>query len=122
MGSYYPKYQRGKTTSTSQKSEIPRTSSRKKYQEVRKLPVIYEVKWVDATTTGGAEWMEKSEMLAAAKAKLPVMNTVGYLVYEDDYQYSLVSTLGPAESSQVHKIPKCMILSVEKLYGTGQEI
>jgi len=66
--------------------------------------------------------MEKSEMMAAAKAKLPIMNTVGYLVYEDDDQYAVVSTLGPSESSQVHKIPKCMVLSVERLHGTGQKI
>lgn len=73
------------------------------------------VRWVDAQTTGGAEWMEKSEMQAAAKTKLPLMNTVGYLIYEDETQYALVSTLGPAESSQVHKIPKCMVVCSELL-------
>jgi hypothetical protein len=69
------------------------------------------IRWVDAQTTGGAEWMEKAEMLSAAKTRLPLMNTVGYLVYEDGTQYAIVSTLGPAESSQVHKIPKCMVIT-----------
>ena len=105
-------------TSTSGKSATRNTSSAKKYSEVKKLPDVIEIQWVDAQTTGGAEWMELSEMKSAAKSKLPVMNTVGYLVYEDDLQYALVATLGPAESSQVHKIPKCMILSV-KQHGRG---
>ena len=74
-----------------------------------------QIKWIDAQTTGGAEWMEHSEMTAAAKGKLPVMNTIGYVVHEDEVQYAVVSTLGPAESSQVHKIPKCMVLSVIEL-------
>jgi len=97
------------------KSVNQSTSLAKLYVEKKKLPSMYQIRWVDAQTTGGAEWMEQSEMLAAAKAKLPVMNTVGYLVCEDEVQYAVVSTLGPAESSQVHKIPKCMILSVTEL-------
>lgn len=78
------------------------------------------IEWIDAQTTGGAEWLEKSEMMSAAKSKLPVMCTVGYVIHEDEYQYAVVSTLGPAEGSQVHKIPKCMVLNVEE-YGTRQE-
>ena len=77
-----------------------------------------EITWVDAQTTGGAEWMDLTEMKSAAKTKLPVMNTIGYLVYEDDLQYALVATMGPGESSQVHKIPKCMVLTVTE-HGRG---
>ena len=87
-------------------------TSSAEYVTVKKLPDIILITWVDAQTTGGAEWLEKSEMNKAAKEKLPIMNTVGYLVYEDDKQYAVVSTLGPAESSQVHKIPKCMVVTV----------
>ncbi len=101
-------------TLTSHKSLSQNTSSAKQYSEVKKLPSIVEIRWVDAQTTGGAEWMDKSEMMSASKSKLPVMNSVGYLVHQDDLQYAIVSTLGPAESSQVHKIPKCMVLSVKE--------
>lgn len=75
------------------------------------------IEWVDAQTTGGSEWLDKSEMQQAAKTKLPLMNTVGFLVHEDEYQYSIVACLGPEESSQVHKIPKCMVLSARELNG-----
>lgn len=101
------------------KSVNQNTSSAKLYVEKKKLPVVKHIRWVDAQTTGGAEWMEQSETSSAAKAKLPVMNTIGYLVYEDDVQYAVVSTLGPAESSQVHKIPKCMVLSCVELVASS---
>jgi hypothetical protein len=87
-----------------------------KYTEAKKLPVIMLLRWVDAQTTGGDGWMDKTEMRTAAKAKLPVMNSIGYIIYEDAFQYAIVSTLGPNESSQVTKIPKCMILSAVE-YG-----
>tara|TARA_R100001015_G_C4630242_1_gene191732 strand:+ start:636 stop:869 length:234 start_codon:yes stop_codon:yes gene_type:complete len=75
------------------------------------------IEWIDAQTTGGSEWLDKDETRSAARAKLPVMNTVGYLVHEDDYQYAVVACVGPAEFSQVHKIPKCMVLGARELDG-----
>jgi len=75
------------------------------------------IEWVDAQTTGGSEWLDLQDVKQAAKTKLPAMNTVGYLIHEDQQQYCLVSCLGPAEASQVHKIPKCMVLSTRELDG-----
>ena len=101
---------------TSEKSGSPSTSSARKYNEDKKLPVVMLIRWVDAQTSGGDGWIDKTEMRAIAKAKLPVMNTVGYVVGDDDLQYAIVSTLGPNESSNVTKIPKCMVLSAVE-YG-----
>ena len=75
------------------------------------------LEWIDAQTTGGSEWRDPDETKQAAKAKLPVMNTVGYVIHEDEYQCALVACVGPAEYSQVHKIPKCMVIGVRELDG-----
>lgn len=89
-----------------------------RFTSIKKVPAIVIIQWVDAQTNGGAEWLSHEEMLAAAKEKLPLMHSVGYLVFEDDDQYCVTSTLGPNESSQVHKIPKRMVVSVKK-HGRG---
>jgi hypothetical protein len=94
-----------------------RNTSSAKYNVVKKLPKVMYIEWVDAQTIGGSEWLDQDEMKQAAKSSLPVMNTVGYLIYEDERQYGLVAVLGPSESSQVHKIPKCMVLSIRELDG-----
>jgi hypothetical protein len=78
---------------------------------------MYRIDWIDAQTIGGAGWMEPEEVSSACKAQLPRIITVGFLVYEDTMQYCLVSCVGPAELSQVHKIPKCMVVSKKELHG-----
>lgn len=95
-------------TLTSMKSLNHNTSS------VKYSTIIYLV-WVDAQTIGGSEWMELSETKRYCKSKLPIMHTVGFLVHEDSDQYVVASTVGPAETSQIHKIPKCMVMKSERL-------
>jgi len=95
-------------TLTSMKSLSQSTSS-------VNLPSIIHLSWVDAQTIGGAEWMDKNDAKKFGKSKLPIMNTVGFLIHEDDTQYVLASTVGPVETSQIHKIPKCMVTSKKKL-------
>jgi hypothetical protein len=90
-------------------------SSRKKYAYRKVKPTIVELEWVDACTVGGSEWLEKEDTMTAAKSKLPCMYTIGYIVFENDDQISLVSVIGPAESSQVHKIPKSMIINERRI-------
>lgn len=53
--------------------------------------------------------MDRNDAKKFGKSKLPIMNTVGFLIHEDDTQYVLASTVGPVETSQIHKIPKCMV-------------
>lgn len=72
--------------------------------------------WVDAQTIGGPEWMEISDSKEMAKLDLPTMNSVGFLLHEDANQYVLSCTVGPNETSQIHKIPKCMVLSFRHLH------
>lgn len=54
--------------------------------------------------------MDKSEAKKLSKTKLPVMATSGFLIHEDETQYVIASTVGPVETSQIHKIPKCMVI------------
>lgn len=106
-------------TSTSKKSSSPPTSSAKSYLVRKgKKPDIIEVHWVDAQTSGGTEWLDNDEMKAAARAKLPCMYSVGYMIHEDENQIAIVSMLGPNESSQVHKIPKAMIV-MQRIINDG---
>ena len=106
-------------TSTSKMSSTRNTSLDKSYIYRKKKPPVVELHWVDAQTSGGSEWMEYDETKSVAKSKLPCMFAVGYLVHEDDTQVAIVSMLGPNESSQVHKIPKSMIIMRRSIDGSG---
>jgi len=92
---------------TSMKSLSQSTSS----VDSLKLKVV-TIHWVDAQTIGGAEWMEKKEACKLSKLKLPTMATSGFLIHEDETQYVIASTVGPVETSQIHKIPKCMVTDI----------
>jgi len=50
-----------------------------------------------------------------AKSPLPIMLTVGYVLWEDDDMISVVNTIGPDQSSQVNKIPKKMVYKIEEI-------
>lgn len=82
------------------------------------FPNIVCVTWVDAETIGGPEWLDKPDAQKQAKEPLPVMVTIGFLIYESEDQVALSSTIGPNEMAQINKIPKRMILNLEEYrYG-----
>ena len=70
---------------------------------------IVEVVWVDAEEIGEVGWNDLSDMLRASVKPCPVMTTVGYVAYESDEHISLLSTLGPNQSSRLDKIPKAWV-------------
>lgn len=80
-----------------------------------KILQLVKILWVDACTIGGAEWLDKDKAKAHAKEPLPYMITVGFVLYSDSDQMAVTNTIGPEETSQVNKIPKRMIISVETL-------
>lgn len=74
-----------------------------------------EITWIDAETVGDANWMTMDESNDIAKSPLPIMLTVGYVLWEDDDMISVVNTIGPDQSSQVNKIPKKMVYKIEEI-------
>lgn len=80
-----------------------------------KIPRLVKVTWIDALTVGGSGWLGKDESKVSAKEPLPMMLTVGFILHQDEEQISLTSTIGPNETAQVNKIPKCMITKIEEI-------
>lgn len=80
-------------------------SRRKKYP----YPLV-EVYWIDAETDSG--WEHPGEK----NPTVPIVVTVGFLVYEDDRLISIASTTGDdrAHNSRI-QIPKGMITAMKVL-------
>ena len=80
--------------------------------------VVALVTWVDAASHGGPGWVELIDAHEFAQASSPLMKTIGYVLYYDpepDGWISMTDTLGDEECSNIHKIPSCMIRSMEML-------
>lgn len=80
-----------------------------------KVPKLVKILWVDAYTIGGEDWIEKDTAKSYAKEPLPHMLTVGFVLFMDNEQVAVTSTIGPGETAQVNKIPKRMIIKMETL-------
>lgn len=80
-----------------------------------KIPKLVKILWVDAYTIGGEDWIEKDVAKSYAKEPLPHMLTVGFVLFTDNEQVAVTSTIGPGETAQVNKIPKRMIIKMETL-------
>jgi hypothetical protein len=71
---------------------------------------VETIKWVDASSHGGPGWVTHEDAETFALEKLPIMSTVGFVIYETDSYMVLTDTVGEEECSSIHKIPKVMIL------------
>jgi len=76
---------------------------------------LVEVVWVDAEELGEVGWNNLKSQLRDAKKPCPVMKSVGYLVYQNDDQVSLLSTVGKDLASTLEKIPTGFIVEINKL-------
>ncbi len=76
---------------------------------------IVEVVWLDAEEKGEVGWNDKKEILRYAKKPCPTMKSVGYLIYEGENHYALLSSVGPDECSTLEKIPKSFVLEFNEL-------
>ena len=69
------------------------------------------VEWVDAESDGGPGWQDPEDMIEYAKRPLPVMKTVGMLVWEDNEKVVITDSKGPGSMGGVTKIPRAWIRS-----------
>jgi hypothetical protein len=76
---------------------------------------IVQIKWTDAVTSAEAGWTEKAEGDVIAREQIPIMSTVGYLIFEGDGWYSLTDSVGDNEYGQITKIPKSMVISIKEI-------
>jgi hypothetical protein len=77
--------------------------------------IIVEIRWQDAETYGDNGWTPMEEAKTNAEKAPPVMNSVGYLMYEDHNYIAITDSIGPEETGHITKIPKGMILSRSNL-------
>ncbi len=72
------------------------------------------VRWRDAETYGGPEWVESEDVNTYVKKEGPIMTTIGFLLYEcpgESGHICMTDTYGDSETSSIHKIPNGMVLS-----------
>jgi hypothetical protein len=76
---------------------------------------MVSVFWIDAESDGGSGWQDPEDMLEYARRPLPVMHTVGLLVYEDAEQVAITDTKGPEEMGSITKIPRIWLKRFDRL-------
>ena len=76
---------------------------------------MVSVLWVDAESDGGSGWQDPEEMMEYARRPLPVIHTVGLLVYEDGEQIAVTDSKGPEEMGSVTKIPRQWVKQYHRL-------
>ena len=76
---------------------------------------LVEVVWVDAEELGETGWNNLKSQLRDAKKPCPQMKSIGYLVFQNDKQISLLSTIGKDLASTLEKIPTGFIVEINKL-------
>jgi hypothetical protein len=78
-------------------------------------PKLVKVVWVDAHSQGGPEWVASEDAFEYAHSDLPVINQVGFVLYENEKLLAITDTVGDDVTGTVHSIPKVMIISRSEL-------
>ncbi len=76
---------------------------------------IVQVLWTDAVTSNESGWTTKEEGESIAREEIPVMSTVGYVIFQGETWISLTDSVGDQEYGQITKIPKAMIIEMKEL-------
>ena len=76
---------------------------------------MVSVYWIDAESDGGSGWQDPEDMIEYARRPLPIMHTVGLLVYEDAEQVAITDTKGPEEMGSITKIPRIWLKRFDRL-------
>lgn len=76
---------------------------------------MVSVYWIDAESDGGSGWQDPEDMTEYARRPLPIMHTVGLLVYEDAEQIAITDTKGPEEMGSITKIPRVWLKRFDRL-------
>ncbi|MDG2292206.1 MAG: hypothetical protein P8L37_06075 [Phycisphaerales bacterium] len=82
---------------------------------------MVSVLWVDAESDGGSGWQDPEEMMDYARRPLPVIQTVGLLVYEDAEQIAVTDSKGPEEMGSVTKIPRQWVKQYHRLASVSSK-
>jgi hypothetical protein len=79
------------------------------------------ITWEDAVTSAEAGWTTREDAIAVAEAKPPCMNSIGFVLFENDEWISITDSVGDDEFGQVTKIPKSLIISIIRLGDRRQD-
>ena len=79
------------------------------------------ITWVDAVTSSEPGWTTKEEALVTASSPLPLMHTVGFVLYKDSEHIALTDSRGDDEFGQVTKIPIAMIVQCNRMECIDKE-
>jgi len=82
---------------------------------------IIEVVWVDAQEVGQVGWNDLNDVLTESENPCPIMHSIGYLVWSDKEQISLVRTLGEDQCSTLEKIPRGWV-KAERILRDGKSL
>lgn len=76
---------------------------------------LVHILWTDAITSAEAGWITKEEALTIASSSLPQMETVGFVLYENNEWISVTDSMGGDEFGQINKIPMSMVIKMTYL-------
>jgi len=79
---------------------------------------MVKITWVDAEEVGETGWNNLKAQLRSASKPCPTVQSVGFLVYQDEHHISLISSLGPDICGACEKIPMGFVKRIDKLTVT----
>tara|TARA_R100000655_G_scaffold71369_2_gene109754 strand:+ start:10159 stop:10401 length:243 start_codon:yes stop_codon:yes gene_type:complete len=78
---------------------------------------VVKINWIDAQSIGDCNWQDYSEIKELAKESPPIMQSVGFLIYECETHVSIVDSIEKDVCGHLTKIPIAMILERVDLDG-----
>ena len=85
--------------------------------QIISFPKCVWIRWKDAATHGGPEWVYAEDAMKYCQSSPPIMNTIGFVMNETDEYIAVTDTIGPEETGSVNVIPKGMIINFTTLKG-----
>jgi len=85
--------------------------------QIISFPKFVWIKWKDAATHGGPEWVYAEDAMKYSNSSPPIMNTVGFVLNETEDFIAVTDTIGPEETGSVNVIPRGMIIKCINLKG-----
>lgn len=80
---------------------------------LREIPLVI-VCWVDPECTDPG-WQDKDDFYKWCNEPLKEVETVGWLIRDDGDRVIVLSTMGGDIMGEAHKIPKSLVVRIEKL-------
>ena len=80
-------------------------------------PRLVWIKWKDAATHGGPDWVYAEDTMKYCHSAPPLMHTIGFVLNETEEFIAVTDKLGLEETGSVNVIPKGMIINCTTLKG-----